>query len=71
MEYKRWVAEYCGVACEIEEDKPDIGAYLYVFLPDGTSYGELQNSVPDCLQNAEEEYGITLNCWRKAPSAFA
>ena len=52
MEYKRLTAEYCGVSCEIEEDKPAVGAYLYVFLPDGTQYDELQNSLLDCQENA-------------------
>jgi hypothetical protein len=70
MEYKRLTAEYCGVACEIEEDNLCVGAYLYVFLPDGTSYDELQDTVLDCLENAAEDYGIPLNCWQAAPSVF-
>jgi hypothetical protein len=49
MEYKRLSAEYCGVLCEIEEDKPAVGAYLHVFMPTATPYDELQNSVLDCL----------------------
>ena len=68
MECKRLTAEYCGVLCEIEEDKPAIGAYLYVFMPNDRQYDALQNSVLDCLQNAEEEYGIPLSYWQNAPS---
>jgi hypothetical protein len=55
MEYKRLTAEYCGVSCEIEESTPEIGAYRYVFLPDGTSYAELQDTVLKCLENASKE----------------
>jgi hypothetical protein len=70
MEYKRLTAEYCGVFCKIEEDNPGIGAHLYVFLPDGTSYDELQDSLAICQENALEEYGIPLNYWQAAPSIF-
>jgi hypothetical protein len=69
MEYKRLTAEYCGVFCEIEDDS-GIGAYLYVFLPDGTSFDELQDSIAMCQEDALEEYGIPLHCWQAAPSVF-
>ena len=71
MEYKQLTAEYCGVSCEIEEDNPDVGAYLYVSLPDGSQYDELQNSLLHCQEIALEEYGIPLNCWQVAPSVFS
>jgi len=70
MEYNRLTAEYCGAVCEIEEDKLGVGAYLYVFLADGTQYDYLQKSVLDCQEFALEEFGIPLNCWQKAPSAL-
>jgi hypothetical protein len=70
MEYKRLTAEYCGVFCEIEEAGPGIGAYLYVFLPDGTSFDKLQDALAMCQEDAPKEYGIPLRCWQAAPSVF-
>ncbi len=70
MEYKRLTAEYCGVFCEIEESSPGIGACLDVFLPDGTSFDELQNFIATCQEDAREEYGIPLHCWQAAPAIF-
>ncbi len=70
MERKRLTAEYCGIACEIEEDKPDVGAYLYIFLPDGTQYDYLQNSVLDCQEFALEECGVPMDHWRASASVF-
>jgi hypothetical protein len=55
MEYKRLLAEYCGVFCEIKKSEPGIGAYLDVFLPNSTSFDELQDSRAICQENAFEE----------------
>jgi hypothetical protein len=68
MERKRLTAEYCGVVCEIEEDKPDVGAYLYVFLTEEIHYDYLQHSIIDCQEFALEEFDIPLNRWQAAPS---
>nr|GFD37808.1 hypothetical protein [Tanacetum cinerariifolium] len=54
-----------------KQDKPDVGACLYVFLADGTHYDYLQNSVLDCQEFALEEFGIPLNCWQEASSVSA
>lgn len=70
MAYKRPTVEYGGVFGEIAENNPGIGAYLYVFLPDGTSFDELQNSLASCQEDALEEYGTPLHCWQAAPSVF-
>jgi hypothetical protein len=70
MEYKRLTAEYRGVVCEIEESNPGIGAYLYIFMGDGTQYDYLQNTILDCQEFALEEFAIPLSCWQAAPSIF-
>jgi len=70
MERKRLAAECRGILCEIEEDKPEVGAYLYVFMPDGTQYDYLQNTILDCQEFALEEFEIPLNCWQTAPSVI-
>ena len=70
MERKRLAAEYNGIICKIEEDKPEVGAYLYVFMPDGTQYDYLQNTLLDCQEFALEELSIPLNRWQNAPSVF-
>jgi hypothetical protein len=70
MERRRLMATCCGVVCEIEEDKPEVGAYLYAFMSDGTQYDYLQNSIMDCQEFALEEFSIPLSCWQAAASVF-
>lgn len=56
-------ASYCGVDFLIEEDIPGITYYLYVFMPDGETYDDLQNSVLVCKLFANEEYGLPMDYW--------
>lgn len=70
MEYKQLTAEHGGIICKIEEERPEIGAYLYVFLPDGVQHDYLQNTLLDCQKFALEEFGIPTSSWQNAASHF-
>ena len=69
VERKRLRAEYNGIVFEIEEDKPEVGAYLYVYKPDEV-YDDLQNSIKDCQEIALEDFGVPMNSWKYVDSVF-
>lgn len=50
----------------IEEDLPDIGAYLYVYNTQGDCIADyLQDDVVSCKRQAYETYGVAYNSWKK------
>ncbi|OUJ71358.1 hypothetical protein BXP70_21605 [Hymenobacter crusticola] len=67
--YKRLKARHDGANFLIEEDKPDVGAYLYVFRG-STVWDDLQNSILDCQEIALEDFGVPLDAWRPIKSIF-
>jgi hypothetical protein len=62
MERRHLTAEYLSIVCEIEEDNSEVGAYLYVFMNDGTQYDYLQTTILDCQEFALEEFGVPIAC---------
>jgi hypothetical protein len=63
MEFKVLKAEYEGLNFQIEEDFPEVGAYLYVYRNDVCFKDYLQNSVNACKEIAFEEFGVPLEKW--------
>jgi hypothetical protein len=57
-------AEYDGLIFTIEAHCPEVGAYLYIFFPDGEIEDYLQNSVLICQKFALEEFELPLHCWQ-------
>jgi hypothetical protein len=55
-----------GLRFMIEEDNPDVGAYLYVYDGAKCIRDDLQDDVATCKQVALEEYGVSLAQWRVA-----
>ena len=48
----------------IEEDLPDIGAYLYVYNPQNKCIADyLQDDVNSCKKQAFDMYGISYEEW--------
>ena len=47
----------------IEEDMTEIGTYLRIFEDDRDTHDYLQDSVEDCKEFAEEEFGVPTDSW--------
>lgn len=63
--FKVYEAECGGLKLRIEEDYPEVGAYLYVFKGDKCIKDFLQNNVSDCKELALEEYKVPINQWQE------
>lgn len=53
----------------IEEDYPEVGAYLYVFESDKCILDDLQNDVHTCKLVALEDFGVPIEQWELISSA--
>lgn len=60
-------AEYKGMNFEIEEDYPEVGAYLYLYVNGRCIRDELQDSVEICKEVAFNNYGVPLDIWKAEP----
>ena len=58
-------AQHNGLRFEIEQDYPQVGAYLYVYEGDKCVKDFLQDTVSDCQSFALEEYGVPTNIWKE------
>jgi len=56
-------SEHNGKRYRIEEDFPEVGAYLYVFEGGKCTRDYLQNSILDCKEIALEYFGVPVNNW--------
>jgi hypothetical protein len=63
MKYKIFEARYNNLLFKIEEDLPEVGAYLYVFESDKCIADYLQNTVNDCMNLALDKYNIPKGAW--------
>jgi hypothetical protein len=52
----------------IEEDNPEVGVYLYVYEDSKCIYDYLQDSIKDCMEFADEEFGVPINSWSEKSS---
>jgi len=68
-EYRRLKAKHTGINFLIEEDKPEVGAYLYVFKG-STVYDYLQDSIQICQRQALEDFGVPLGSWKFIKSVY-
>ncbi len=65
MEFKIFEAAHNNLVLKIEEDYPEVGAYLYVY-EDGICVRDfLQNDIDTCKDLAYEEYQVPLDKWIK------
>ncbi|GAB3302551.1 hypothetical protein GCM10027348_29460 [Hymenobacter tenuis] len=63
MHFKTFVATTPDLTFKIEEDSPDIGVYLYVYSNGHCTFDDLQDTIQDCMEIAEEYYGLPLSAW--------
>ena len=49
---------------KIEEDFPEVGAYLYVYEDGHCIKDYLQNDIDICKALALEEYNVPINSWK-------
>lgn len=55
---------YNGKMYKIEEDHPNVGAYLYVFENDKCLADYLQDTIKDCIEFAFEEFDVPKDIWQ-------
>jgi hypothetical protein len=47
----------------IEADLPEVGAYLRIYVNDKDVADYLQDSVQDCIDLAQEDFGVPMDEW--------
>ena len=52
----------------IEEDFPEVGAYLYVYDGDKCIYDSVQENIQSCKQVAFDEFSIPMDKWQEINS---
>ena len=62
----KYISNTKELSLVIEEDWPDVGAYLYVYNSQGDCIADyLQDDVDSCKRQAGETFGVAHNNWRK------
>lgn len=64
MNFNIFIAKKDNLVFKIEEDYPEVGAYLFVFKNDIVIFDSLQENYESCMELAEELYGITKEEWK-------
>lgn len=64
MKFKILVSKYSKRVFKIEEDFPEVGAYLYVYEKGECIKDYLQDSIDLCKEFALEEFGVPLDSWK-------
>ena len=57
------VANVDGRTYRIEEDYPEVGAYLYVYEKDLCVYDYLQDNIQMCKDFVMETFNVPLTAW--------
>jgi hypothetical protein len=64
MKFKKLETKYGKYHFKIEEDYPEVGAYLYVFNKQGKCVrDDLQDNVKHCKEIAFEYYSVPEESW--------
>jgi len=69
MSFKLIHAQHSNFILLIEEDYPEVGAYLYVYEGKVCIKDFLQNDIEACKALAYEEYQVPLNSWLEKEKA--
>ena len=64
MEFRIYEARQDNIIFRIEEDYPEVGAYLYIIENGKCIKDFLQNSIESCQSIAFEEYNIPKTRWK-------
>ena len=65
MEFKKYTTEFNGKRFVIDEDLPDVGAYLYIYEGEKCIQDTLQDTVEMCKEVALEDFDVPLNGWKE------
>ncbi|MCG8340595.1 MAG: hypothetical protein MI674_05000 [Cytophagales bacterium] len=65
MNYKKFKARHKDFTFLIEEDFPEVGAYMYIEKSGKGFRDELQDNVDMCKEQAYEDYGVPLDAWEE------
>ena len=68
MEFRILETIYKGKVFKIEEDYPEVGAYLYILEGDKCVNDYLQNDIETCMELALEDFGVPLCSWKEKGS---
>jgi hypothetical protein len=63
MKFKKLISYYGDKKYLIEEDLPEVGAYLYVYEGDKCVFDHLQDNIEICIRLAYEEYAVPTDSW--------
>lgn len=64
MDFILLEAEHEGRVFKIEEDCPEVGAYLFVYENGKCVKDFLQDNIEICKSQALEDYGVALDKWK-------
>ena len=65
MELKKLISIYGNRRFIIEEDLPEVGAYLYIYDDNKCIYDCLQDNIEICKEVAFESYHVPFDSWKK------
>ncbi len=68
---KYYETEYNRKVFRIEEDYPEVGAYLFVHENGKCIFDYLQNSIKDCMEFAAEQFSVPIDSWNEIVSKWA
>ncbi len=64
VEYKKLKSELGKYQFVIEEDVPEVGAYLYIYENGSVVRDYLQDNIRACQEFALEEYNVPIDNWQ-------
>ncbi len=65
MKFRVLTAIHKDFSFKIEEDLPEVGAYLYIYQNDFCIKDYLQNDIDMCKAFAYEKYLVPLDAWKE------
>lgn len=63
LNMKSLIGNFNNYTLKIEEDLPEVGAYLYVYKGSFCTHDFLQNNIEMCKKMAFEDYGVPFDIW--------
>lgn len=64
MKFQILETDFNGRKFKIEEDYPEVGAYLYVYEGEKCVKDYLQNDIEACKEIAFEDFKVPLDKWK-------
>jgi hypothetical protein len=60
MDFKKFEAKFNGQLYEIDQDFPEVGAYLFIYEDNVCIRYELQNTIKICMERAFKKLGSSF-----------